>query len=271
MYKRNTLLDVLDFFEGDDVKVLDLFPGESWNGENRKINRIPNRNQFFKNDFRYNYLKESFARDREKGFIPSKFDITHKELQNYFLSFNKSELVKYIGNMSLCFTAYDEKRKLQALIHFKNGDITYKKISNPDESDLIMSCPGGIVQTIIQNDLSWDEAFYWCTFHRDPDVYNLAFWRLLHAPWKARLEKNQTGLFSKPLSNVSIATLVEKGGRGVVQILESYGLYCSGCTPSIGENLQDGCAIHGISEDKMNELLEDMQKFMSVQKMRPKA
>jgi CMP-N-acetylneuraminate monooxygenase len=266
--KKKSLLDVLNFFEGDDVEVLDLFPGESWNGENKKINRRSNRNKFFDDSFHYNYLKKAFARDKDKGFIPSKFDITHKELRNYFLSFNKNETIKYIGDMRLSFTAYNEKKKLHALIHFKNGNVTYNEINHPVESDLMMSCPGGIVQTIIQNNLSWDEALYWCTFRRDPDVYNLAFWRVLHAPWRFRLGKTQKGFFSKKLSNVSIATLIEKGGSGIVQILENYGLYCSGCPPSIGENLQDGCSSHGIPEDKMNELVEDIQKILSMKKIK---
>ena len=125
-----------------------------------------------------------------------------------------------------------------------------------------MSCYGPVVQEIIQNDMSWDEAQFWCSLHRNPDVYNLAFWRLLHAPWRTRLEDN-SNLFSRPLSSISIATLIEKGGKEVAKILEEQGMYCTGCPPSVGENLQDGCNIHGISNKKMNEMILKIKKIIN--------
>ena len=39
-------------------------------------------------------------------------------------------------------------------------------------------------------------------------------------------------------------------------------MYCSGCPPSIGENLQDGCSIHGVSDEKMNDIISKIQKII---------
>ena len=61
-------------------------------------------------------------------------------------------------------------------------------ISKPVDSDLSIECPRKIIQEIIHNDLSWDEAHigYWCKFSRKHNIYNIELWKLLHAPWKAR-------------------------------------------------------------------------------------
>ena len=91
--------------------------------------------------------------------------------------------------------------------------------------------------------------------------YNLAFWRLLHAPWRAKINEKED-FFLKPLSKISIATLVEKGGDKITEILEENGMYCTGCPPSVGENLQDGCNIHGVSNEKMKIMTSEIQKII---------
>jgi CMP-N-acetylneuraminate monooxygenase len=261
MKKRNSLDDVVNDFKDEQVQVLDLLPGESWNGQNGNISRRADREKFSDDTFRYKYLENAFKEKNPHEFIPSKFDINHNELKNYFLSFVNTELAKHIGKMSLCLTLFDPTKTLNALISFNKGEIKYEELENSVDCDLKMSCPGAIAQEIMQNDLSWDEAYYWCTFHRNPNVYNLAFWRMLHAPWRSRTEKVEN-LFSKPLSNIPIATLLEQGGKQVSEILEQHGMYCSGCPPSIGENLQDGCSIHGVSDEKMNDIISKIQKII---------
>jgi CMP-N-acetylneuraminate monooxygenase len=259
--KRNSLNDILNYFKDENVKVLDLLPGESWSGDN-SISRREDREKYFNDEFRYKFLKEEFKNNKHKNFIPLKFDIQHEDIKKYFEDFSNTDLARYIGQMELCLTSYDSKRSLTSLIDFSNGDIKYEELDEPVNSNLVMSCYGPVVQEIIQNDMSWDEAQFWCSLHRNPDVYNLAFWRLLHAPWRTRLEDN-SNLFSRPLSSISIATLIEKGGKEVAKILEEQGMYCTGCPPSVGENLQDGCNIHGISNKKMNEMILKIKKIIN--------
>ena len=248
-------------WKNENVKVLDLFPGESWDGEKSIISRRNDREKYFDDEFRYNFLKEEFEKNERKKFVPSKFDIKHEDIKKYFLAFSNTDLAKHIGKMKLCLTSYDSKKSLSSLIDFNGGDIKYEELDNPIDADLVMSCYGPVIQKIIQNDMSWDEAQFWCSLYRNPDVYNLAFWRLLHAPWRTRLENNKD-LFSRPLSSISIATLIEKGGKDVADILEEQGMYCTGCPPSVGENLQDGCNIHGISNEKMTEMIQKIEKIV---------
>ena len=56
--------------------------------------------------------------------------------------------------------------------------------------------------------------------------------------------------------------MIEKGGDQMNKILDKYGLYCSGCLPAIGENLEDGCSIHGISAVEKQKLLDEVQQHM---------
>ena len=170
--------------------------------------------------------------------------------------------------MKLSFVAHSNDKKLCSLITFNEGNIVYKETENPVKGDLEISCPGAIVQEIIEKDLSWDEAFYWCEFHRDTDVYNLAFWRILHAPWRARFNNEYTKINqSNSLGKMSIATMIEKGGEKMNIILEKYGLYCSGCLPSLGENLEDGCSIHGISSVEKEKLLLEVKQHLETLKI----
>ena len=261
MKPNNTINDVKNFFKNESVEILDLFPGESWNGENKKIQRVPNREKFLDKEYFYKYLETNF--EKEKKYVLEKFSITHDEIKKYFEAFRDSELTKHVGKMKLSFTAYDKHKKLSSLITFDNGSITYEEADESIKCELSISCPGPIVQEIIKNDLSWDEAFYSCDFHRNPDTYNLAFWRILHAPWRARFSNEYTKLNNaNSLSKISIATMIEKGGEQMNKILEKYGLYCSGCLPAIGENLEDGCSIHGISIVEKQKLIDEVQQHL---------
>ena len=268
MKPNNSINDVVNYFKNSKVEILDLLPGESWDGNNKNIQRVSNRERYFDKEYFYKYLKEKFEKEKNKKFVPEKFTISHNEIKKYFEGFKNTELSKYVRKMKLSFIAYSKDRKLCSLITFNDGEIIYQETKNPVKGDLEISCPGAIVQNIIENDLSWDESFYWCDFHRDPDVYNLAFWRILHAPWRARFNNEYTKIDqTNPLGKMSIATMIEKGGNKMNNILEKYGLYCSGCLPSIGENLEDGCAIHGISREDKENLLNEVKQYLKTLKI----
>ena len=130
---------------------------------------------------------------------------------------------------------------------------------------MTMACPSFIVHEIIQNDLSWDEAHigYWCTFSRNPDTYNVALWKLFYAPWQARKNNHEVSNIetSEYLFGTSIADIVEKGGKNVIEVMENYGLYCVGCNTSMAETIDEGCYIHGIQKEKMLLLVEDLKKI----------
>jgi len=266
--KKNSLESVIDFLKDSPVKVLDLIPGESWDGGHDIINRVSNRKKFFKKEFIRNYLKNQFLLEQHLGFYPNKFTITHNEIQNYFKSFSNSDLSFKIKTLNILFCAENSQRKLQGIISFNDGKVKYIPIIGTCDvvTQMTMTCPGEIVQEIISNDLSWDEAHigYWCTFHRNPDVYNLNLWKFLHAPWEAR--ENSFLPLNSDLFSTSIADLIEKGGDKITKILEKFGLYCSGCYVSVGETIEEGCKMHGLDKNQTNDLIKELDYAINFKK-----
>ena len=86
---------------------------------------------------------------------------------------------------------------------------------------------------------------------------------MLHAPWRARkgFKKNDSG-FYKFDDNTAIADIIEHGDENTIKILEKFGLYCAGCEASVGENLKDGCSLHGLSDEDTRNLMIELKKSL---------
>lgn len=257
---RNSPQLVVETLKEFDVNVLNIIPGESWDGENNSFQRISNL-------YQNRNLLESVIEDKEiieknKKFIPKNFDLTFNDIKNYFENFNDSEISKEIGDYNFIIEIVNEKEKIHVIIKFRDGKISCENMDSLLHNPYTyMKCPGPIVQEIIKNDLSWDElqSGYWCEFDRNPDVYNIALWKLLHTPWQARLSSQKIQSI-QITDETSIADIIENGNNETVKILEKYGLYCAGCEASIGENLKDGCSIHGLTNDQTNKLISEIKK-----------
>ena len=263
--QKNTPKSVINFLQDLPVKVLDIFPGESWDGQKNIYKRVKNREQFFEKEHVENFINNQNLEENKK-FIPNGFELSFIELKKYFSEFEDSEIVKEIGDYNLEILIEDDKSKIDIIVSFKNGKISCEqKDTFLDKIHMFMKCPGSIVQKIIREDLSWDElqSGYWCKFHRDPDIYNVSFWKLLHAPWRARkgFKKNDSG-FYKFDDNTAIADIIEHGDENTIKILEKFGLYCAGCEASVGENLKDGCSLHGLSDEDTRNLMIELKKSL---------
>ena len=64
--RKNSLQDVNDFFSKTDLKVLDLIPGESWNGE---FDRLPDREKFFDKEYMLQFLEKTHEKERPGKLI----------------------------------------------------------------------------------------------------------------------------------------------------------------------------------------------------------
>jgi CMP-N-acetylneuraminate monooxygenase len=258
---KNRANDVIKFLEDYPVKVLDILPGESWNGKTEKFARRSDREKLFNKEYLIKYLENIQNKPEFVPKIPFNFDLTGIELKEYFESFSDSHLAKRVGNYTVSLTLEHLKKKVHGIIKFNNGKITYKETKNQNKANLIMRCPGHFVQEIIRNDLYWDELVsgFWCEFSRDPDIYNVAFWQLLHVPWRARKKDGKTNSRQIEIkTNTSIADIIEKGGSNVIEIFERNGLFCVGCDAAIGETIEEGCEIHGIDEKQRDKLILEL-------------
>jgi len=254
---QNTINDVRSVFKGTDTYVLDLLPGESWSEE---FLRIPDREKYFDNAFKMKYLKQKFIDDDKLEEKSKKHDINDNEIILYFEKFSNSFLSLQVGTYTIKLIIKNMDSNREFYIIFENGNVSVRKsdssIKNPN---MVWECPEFIVQRTIHNDLSWDEAQlgYWCRFSRSPDVYNVALWKILHSPWRARQSISRDLI--TPVSKISIADLIEQNGKKVSDVLERHGLFCVGCSSAVGENISDACEIHGFSDSKKNNLIEELE------------
>jgi CMP-N-acetylneuraminate monooxygenase len=258
---KNTPRTISDYFKNQDIQILEMFPGESWDGLSAKFFKRPDRETFFDRTNTIKFLDENYHDDTDQEFIPNFFTITHNDLKNYFEKFSDSELVKQVGNYSVILFAYDKKRNLNSKISFKNGIVKYESDPTSEDAELKMTCPGAIVQDIIEKDLSWDEIQYWSEYYRKNDEYNVAFWKIMHAPWDARKKILKKSYFVN--NDTAIATLLEKGGTEVNLIFEQFGLYCASCDASIGETVEEGCKMHGLTKDSTQKLISKINEFFN--------
>jgi len=160
---KTRLPQLVKFFKNTKFEVLDLIPGESWNGE---FSRINNRERYFDHEYMDNFLHEKHLIEIKMGFRPTLFDIDHEEMKKYFEVFSNSKLAKEVGFYRIFLETKDEHKTLRSLITFDNGIIKYQSNPMDNQAEMTMSVPGGVIQEIIRKDLSWDEAYngFWCTF-----------------------------------------------------------------------------------------------------------
>tara|TARA_B110000196_G_scaffold270642_1_gene245753 strand:- start:7401 stop:9257 length:1857 start_codon:yes stop_codon:yes gene_type:complete len=264
---KNNLSDVINHFTDENIQVLDLLPGESWDGQTQKFTRHTDREIFYNKEYLYTYLKNQYEIEKNQKSISEDFDITHDDLKQYFESFSGSELSKHVGSYTVLLTAKNFQRTLHGFIKFECGNVTYESLTAPKDAELTMICKGNMVQEIIHNDLYWDEmeGGYWCTYSRNPDLYNIAFWKLLHVPWQARLgyDENLNKNRLEIKSSTAIADIIEKGGEKVSQIFEKYGLYCVGCPTSKGETVEEGCNSHGLTNQQSDKMILEIKSVLS--------
>ena len=256
---KNTPRTIKKYFENDSLKVLEMFPGESWDSQHDKILERVDHEEFFDRKNTLKYLDSEISDSINLEYIPNEFTLVHNDLKKYFEEFSNSQITKQIGNYSILLIAANDRRKLSAKISFIEGIIEYESEPEDVNVDMSMMCPGGILQDIIKRDLSWDEISYWSEYSRKNDEYNIGIWKLMHTPWNARKHnKVKSNLVNK---NTSIAYLLEKGGKEVNSVFEEFGLYCAACDASIGENIEEGCKMHGLTEDLTQQLISKINNI----------
>lgn len=271
LLEKNRPSDVAAYLDDHEVTVLDLLPGERWDGEKDSIARRSSRERFFDEEFKEQYLRDRF--ESAEPSVDETFELTHDELTTYFEALGGSELAAEIDDFALTLSLTGDDHELDALIRVREGEIEYRPTDEPvpDGADdaryhVSMSCPGELVQYVIRNNRSWDDIHigYWCEFDRHPDEYNLGFWRLLHAPWEAREDAMRIAegyAIETKLAGTTIADLVEQ--EGVQDILSSYGLYCAGCPQGLGEDIVEAARIHGLPPQRTRQLVTDVESAVS--------
>lgn len=68
---------------------------------------------------------------------------------------------------------------------------------------------------------------------------------------------------AKITKDILILNLVEQNPDLVSVLTEDYGFHCVGCMAASMETLEQGALVHGMTEDQIDKMVEDLNKKLS--------
>lgn len=257
---RNTVADVVSEL-GSDYAVLDLLPGESHDFSTGRTRRIwLDRTGMYDQD----RVKDETRRLRSKrppeSTRPDDALLTRREVEDYFESLNAVPEIVFCEDMNVRINITDDSHSLtEFALEFTIRKHVMQGGKTPDAPVIEIWIPRRALSPIVRDGASWDEAHigYWCLFHREPDQYHAAFWRLLQAPYFARprLEKEP---FSGAIGrNASVGQILESV-EGSHRVFGRYGLYCLGCSMATSETVLEAGRKHGLSDATVDRMLIEL-------------
>ena len=268
MIKRNTLADVKGSLAGSGVTVIDLLPGDRWDGGTDVIERGANRADGLYDPQRMEaYMNTAVSAAAFDAVHPSDQRLSHAELTDYLLRLNEVPEIGHCEDLTVHICATVSTRDGERLdVSFAVASSHLHILPEPAERpNVTVEIPLAVLTAIVREGLSWDEAFigFWCRFDRHPNVYHAGFWRLLQAPYYRRSvdERSAGGSIISPASTV--ADVLEVHGEPADRILRRYGLYCCGCHHSTSDSIAMAARQHGIDVRRMNLLIEELNRACS--------
>lgn len=243
--QRNSIEDVVNYFAGTEIDVIDVLPGDTWHSSTREISRGQNRVPEL----------SAYIAEQQGNELPlplRKESIDEKQVITYFEQLNHIPEMIFSENLTFKVGWGDN----QLYFEIKDGSLTQtKEVLQPN---LSMKIPSALLKWIIEENESWDEATigYWCEFSRNPDVYHADFWRLLQTPY---YKKNAQ--ITSYTSKNSIAEILEEKGELAAKIMGRYGLHCIGCAGSTEETIEQGIKAHGLSMGDKTRLMKELNQI----------
>ena len=262
--EKNSLKDVVNKFDGSEVDVVDIYPGESWSFESNSLSKLwGNRERLRDEKYIENYVEQKFGSDRFKEYYPINERITKGNVEKYLLNLNNVPDIKFCRDISVLLKCGIGKHSVDFEVDFEIKNEVLSISENINDADVKIGIPEGVLGALVKKNISWDEAHigYWCKLHRSPDEYHFNFWRLLQAPYYERGIKPHLGNGGIHADR-SISGILEDYGTVADRILRRYGLYCMGCQYSSQETVRDGARAHGLSEDKTQRLVEELNQVL---------
>ncbi|MEZ5365650.1 MAG: Rieske 2Fe-2S domain-containing protein [Bryobacterales bacterium] len=257
---RNGLVDVQRAFSDDPSALIDLLPGEAWQvAENRIDRRVLNRDELYRVETLAQYAESAFDEDVFARFHGLGEEATREQVEGYLLGLNRAPEMMLSEDVAVRLEARGENA---FAVDFAVENHRLRLVGDEITPQVVIRAPSRILRRIVEEDLSWDEAFigYWCRFDRSPDVYHPGFWRLLQAPYFRRnaAPTVPAGADGEISLRTPVQELLERYGAEAERILSRYGLYCGGCYWATAETLSVAAAKHGLSRDALDALLQEL-------------
>lgn len=262
LMRRNSPQDVVDAFDDSDVAVVDLLAGESWHPADEERTYRDDREGLFGLGAIVRWVKENFDEAQFAAEHPIDLAPSADELATYLLRLNEVPDILACEDLTAVFRGWnaDGSTGVEVAIAVERGRLRVLDTA-PDDVNLTIAMPAGILARVIREDVSWDEAFigYWCRFNRHPDVYHAGFWRLLQAPYyrrEAHLVPVEEG---EILPASSLQSILERYGDEADRLLRRYGLYCLGCQHAPSETIEHAAAKHGLNDAMVARLITELR------------
>ena len=261
--RKNSVLDVVAAFEHDDIRVIDLLPGESWEVHTEKITRIwQDRELLYARDSYLEHLPNTFDQKVFQEHYPTPMCPSREIVEAYLLKLNQVPEIIFCDELTASIEVTEtgnENQEFRIAIKIQSGQLSILS-ELPKSPNLTIEIPGGILQKIITEDLSWDEAHigYWCRFSRSPDIYHAGFWRLLQAPYFKKSSDDSKQSYKSVTAESIIGDLIEEFGDQASRILRRYGLYCTGCEHSTWCSISESGKVHGIPKARIDQLAQEI-------------
>ena len=256
MMKRNTQADVRQTMEGTSTQVIDLLPGDVWDVGRAAIRR------------EHDSIGPPDIARYEKYFAeqhPVNEDLTEAGLVAYLDRLNRVPEIATCENLTVRMIGIGSSgNNVDVSFAITNGHLA-QLTETPERPNLTMTMPLAIMNAVIEQDLSWDEAFigYWCEFERHPNVYHAGFWRLFQAPYYQKpIPAGEAASGTTVSRQSTVAELLEAYGSDADRVLRRYGLYCRGCQHSTAESLELAARQHGVEERRVATMIDELNRVI---------
>jgi CMP-N-acetylneuraminate monooxygenase len=269
LFRKNAPADVAAALEDVDVVVVDLLPGEVWNAANGKRTRVPfeARERIFDLDRMARYADESWNDDVFRAYFPAPDGLVQDEAEDYLLRLNETPEIRFCEELTCVLRGFDEADRTKVEVAFEVAGHRLSLLPEPPaEPNLTIEIPAALLERIVREHVSWDEAFigYWCRLDRSPNVYHAGFWRLLQAPYYRKPPRLSAGTDAELGPDSTIAEVLERYGEPADLIMRRHGLYCFGCSRAPFETIRLGAMKHGLTDHDLERLVSELEAALAI-------
>jgi CMP-N-acetylneuraminate monooxygenase len=263
LFRKNAPATVAEALSDLDVEVIDLFPGEAWNAQNGKRTRVPfvERERLFDVERMLAYAKQAWDETVFAAHYPAPNGLVRRQVEEYLLRLNQNPEMRFCEDLTCSLAGFDEVGTRLTVAFEIRGHRLRILPHAPPEPSMTIEMPLGMLEQVVTQNVSWDEPLigYWCRLNRSPDVYHAGFWRLLQAPYYRRAPQLPSGEEGGLSGDSTIAEVLEHYGDDADVILRRHGLYCFGCQRSPFETIALGAQKHGLTDDELERLVEELR------------
>jgi len=83
--------------------------------------------------------------------------------------------------------------------------------------------------------------------------------------WHLRRYKKQLNSMKKITRNTNLGQIIQSHPKLAQVLVEDYGLHCAGCYAAAFDSLEQGAAIHGMSEKQIEKMIKHLNELINIE------